>query len=89
MMMFPCKVIRYLRIKHGISIREISEAAGISIARLSEIELGKCKSTPYQQALLMVGLQTLIARRKEKLTALEEDFEEHKNNLLEKKEGLL
>lgn len=87
-MMYPCKVIRYLRIKHSISIREISEVAGISLSRYSEIELEKCKDTPYQQALLTDGLQKLIAQRKEKLTALEADFEKYKNDLLEQKEEL-
>lgn len=87
-LMYSCKVIRYLRLKHGISIREISEAAGISMARYSEIELEKCKNTPYQLALINVGFQTLILKRKESITLLEENYEKYKDMLLEQKEEL-
>lgn len=84
-LMYSCKVIRYLRLKHKITTREMGIVMGISQPRYMEIELSEDLATPNLQAKVSKGIIDLIAQRKVSITALEADFEKYKDILLEQR----
>lgn len=84
-----CKTLRYLRLKHKISTREMGAAMGISHSRYSEIELEECNNTAYLQALLETGIGKVIKNRKENIAGLEADFYKYKGSLLEQREDFI
>lgn len=54
---------RAFRMKCRISLAELSQASGISIQRISQIELMDCPVTPHLTELLTRALEIVLLRR--------------------------
>ena len=54
---------RAFRMKCRISLAELSQASGISIQRISQIELMDCPMTPHLTELLTRALEIVLLRR--------------------------
>ena len=59
------KVLRFraFRMKCRISLAELSQASGVSIQRISQIELMDCPVTPHIIELLSRALEVVLLRR--------------------------
>lgn len=65
---------RALRLRHGIPIRELAEAAGVSVQLISKIELEPERQTPGHAALLANAFETIIRQKQKQTLRLAEDF---------------
>ena len=54
---------RAFRMKCRISLAELSQASGVSIQRISQIELMDCPVTPHITELLARALEIVLLRR--------------------------
>jgi len=54
---------RAFRMKCRISLAELSQASGVSIQRISKIELMDCPVTPYVVELLTRAIEIVLLRR--------------------------
>ena len=81
--MYQCKIIQYLRQKHGISAREMSKAMGISQPRYFRIENENAKATYHLRQITEKGFETIIENRKESIEKLKTDYIAYKDSLLE------
>lgn len=77
------RIMRMLRLKHGISYTELSNASGISSQRLSQIELKPYQSTPYHRELVKSAMTDVVKMRKAALKSLEEDISLYGDRLLD------
>lgn len=79
----PVRKLRVLRIKHGVSLHELSRACGISHQRLSEIELNATDSEITQDTVrkLREGFYKVLTQRTKKLIYLYEDIRKHEKSL--------
>ena len=66
---------RALRLRHGIPLRELAQAAGVSVQLISAIELEKERWTPGNEELLQKAFAAVAVRRREQLDDLEKDLE--------------
>ena len=75
---------RILRLRYHISMVELGRACGVSAQRISELELGE--STPEAETAqkIQTGFETIIARRREKLDTLQQEYIACKNSLMER-----
>ena len=78
--------LRLLRNKHHISLGELGQACGISNQRISTIELGDGYLTEKTGEKIQEGFRQIIERRRRMLLRLCEDYENHKDTLLEQVE---
>ena len=78
--------IRLLRNKHHISLGELGKACGISNQRISKIELGDSYLTEKTGEKIQEGFRQIIECRRRMLLRLCEDYENHKDTLLEQVE---
>lgn len=62
---------RVLRLRYGVTLAELAQAAGVSRQLLSAIELEPARQTPYHEALLRLAFRRVTARRRERAQALE------------------
>lgn len=81
--MYQEKILRYIRLKNGISTLEMSKALGISQPRYTHIELSDKSSSEHSQKLLESGFENLIAQRKKSVLELEADYQKYKDKLLD------
>ena len=75
--------LRLLRLKYHISLVELSLASGLSPQRISELELGSGNILTATEQKLQNGMEQVIRRRREALATLQNDFQRHKNTLME------
>lgn len=68
---------RTLRLRHGISLRELAQAAGVSAQLISAIELEEGRWTPGNKEMLQRAFAAVAVRRREQLDALEKDLERY------------
>ena len=84
-------VTRHLRQKHGISLRELAEAVGVTHQFVSDLELAKyIGQYDFRRngALLMQeAFEAVIAGKKEQARRLSEDYESCRHRLLDFMEG--
>ena len=75
--------LRLLRNKYHISLEELGAVCGISNQRISMIELGSGSLSAQTSEKIQDGLQQVIERRRVMLSRLCQDFEAHRDTLLE------
>ena len=69
----PCRA-RALRLRYGISLAELADAAGLSPQLISKIELEPQRQTPGHEKRLKRAFAALIDRRRARLDALEREL---------------
>lgn len=75
--------VRILRRKYHISLAELAAACGFSEQRISEIELSTDPLTPAMAAKINAGLEKLMEQHQLRLLHLNQDYERHKDTLLD------
>lgn len=68
-----CTNLRYLRLKHGISLRELADAAGVSGQYMSRVELGQVIPSWTLEKKCEAALEQIALRRFEAAQALVRD----------------
>lgn len=74
---------RVFRMKCRISLAELSQASGISIQRISQIELMDCPMTPHLIELLTRALEVVLLRRSAMAALNIAEYREQKGQLFE------
>lgn len=74
---------RVFRMKCRISLAELSQASGISIQRISQIELKDCPMTPHLIELLTRALEVVLLRRSAMAALNIAEYREQKGQLFE------
>ena len=69
----PCRA-RALRLRYGISLAELADAAGLSPQLISKIELEPLRQTPGHEKRLKRAFAAIIDRRRARLDALETEL---------------
>ena len=77
------KRMRYLRLKHNISMPELSAHSTVSKQRLSQIELEEEAGSKQLTEMLEKTFYRMIENRRSRLAALEFDFNLHRKHLLD------
>ena len=72
---------RAFRMKCRISLAELSQASGVSIQRISQIELMDCSLTPHIEEQLTRALEVVLLRRNANAAAAIADYREQKGRL--------
>ena len=72
---------RAFRMKCRISLAELSQASGVSIQRISQIELMDCPLTPHIEEQLTRALEVVLLRRNANAAAAIADYREQKGRL--------
>ena len=75
--------LRLLRLKYHISLVELSQASGMTPQRISELELGSGNTLPVTEQKLLNGMEQVIRQRQEAHTALQQDFLQYRDTLME------
>ena len=74
---------RVFRMKCRISLAELSQASGISIQRISQIELMDCPMTPHLTELLTRALEIVLLRRSAMAALNIAEYREQKGQLFD------
>ena len=74
---------RAFRMKCRISLAELSQASGISIQRISQIELMDCPMTPHLIELLTRALEVILLRRSAMAALNIAEYREQKGQLFD------
>lgn len=74
---------RAFRMKCRISLAELSQASGISIQRISQIELMDCPVTPHLTELLTRALEIVLLRRSAMAALNIAEYREQKGQLFD------
>lgn len=74
---------RAFRMKCRISLAELSQASGISIQRISQIELMDCPMTPHLIELLTRALEVVLLRRSAMAALNIAEYREQKGQLFD------
>lgn len=75
--------LRLLRLKYRISLMELSRTTGLTPQRISEIELNAGNMQDATVQKLVEGIEQVIFQRQKDHTALQNDFQLHKDTLME------
>ncbi len=76
-------VMRCLRLKHSISLRELSAAAGVSHQYMSDIELGKYGRREVCETQMRHAFEKVIEQRSSRNSALSADYAGCRDRLLD------
>jgi len=83
-------VMRLLRIKHGITARELAEAAGVSQQFISDLEFGKYfgryECAASAESLVRKAFEAVAENRAQQVCGLLADLSENRSHLLDIKE---
>lgn len=74
---------RAFRMKCRISLAELSQASGVSIQRISQIELMDCPVTPHLIELLTRALEIVLLRRSATAASNIATYREQKDQLFD------
>ena len=79
------RVLRYriFRMRHHITLRELSEQAGVSQQRISQIELMEYRPTVQTKVKLTVAMRNALLQRGELAAAALLDFQNIRHQLFE------
>ena len=79
------RVLKYriFRIRHHITLRELSEQAGVSQQWISQIELMECHPTTQTKVKLIVAMRNTLLQRGELAAAALLDFQNIRHQLFE------
>lgn len=75
--------LRVLRLKYHISLTELSQTSGLSSQRISQLELSTGHVTDVTVQKLLEGLEQAIRQRLQRQLALQADFQNHRDSLME------
>ena len=76
--------MRILRLKYDISLADLASSCGVSSQRISEIELNTDVSVTRGTAeMVKKGFARFIAARQSRIHQLHQDFECHKDALMD------
>lgn len=75
--------LRLLREKHGIQLRELGAAAGLSLQRISELEYSEHMVTDAVKSKILGALLIIISDRLANNYTFSEDLDKHKESLFE------
>jgi transcriptional regulator with XRE-family HTH domain len=75
-----CKM-RFLRIEYEITLRELANAAGVSVQYVSEIELQESCRTKKAERLMQKAFEAVISKRGENTKDLKKAFFASRNSL--------
>ena len=75
--------LRFLRLKHHISLTELSKNSGMTPQRISELELSTGNVTDTTIQKLLCGMEQVILQRQESQTVLQRDFLLHRDTIME------
>ena len=76
-------IMRILRWRYDISLRELAEASQLSVQHVSRIELGVYPATENAKAQIATAFARVIEKRTEVLQDLTFDCERYRDNLLD------
>ena len=76
-------IMRILRHKYNISLRELAVAAKISLQYISMIELGVCPATDSTKAIVVTAFDGIIVSRTNVLSEFITDYTQNQDRLLE------
>lgn len=83
--------IRLFRIKHGITLRELSAQSGITVQRISGIERMEFPLTSRSKERILCALETIVHNRVQDVSVAINDFYYRRERLfdvvVEKEEG--
>nr|WP_270385527.1 MULTISPECIES: helix-turn-helix transcriptional regulator [unclassified Butyricicoccus] len=74
---------RAFRMKCRISLAELSQASGVSMQRISQIELMDCPVTPHLIELLTRALEIVLLRRSAMAAVHIADYREQQEHLFD------
>lgn len=77
------RVMRFLRLKYGISLVELGRNAGVSHQYLSDIELGLIQHTRGRESIVKLAFEKTIERRQAELSELQDEYDCNAERLLE------
>ena len=75
-------ILRSLRIKNDISLRELADAVDVSLQYISAIELGNVHWS-NSNALIQRAFETVICKKTKRLDDLKKSYLDNKDRLLE------
>ena len=76
-------IMRILRQKYNISLRELAEAAQLSLQFISIIELGAYQATENTKIQIANAFERIVEKRTEVLQDLKIDYEYYRDKLLD------
>lgn len=77
------RAMRNFRLRYGISLREVAEAAGKTAQWVNQIELCQASATDHNQYEMMKAFQHVILNRQRALLQMEAEYSDMKRKLLE------
>lgn len=78
--------LRALRLRHHVSLIELSACTSLSKQYISRAELGVIAATVRLETQLSAALEVIISSRRAELLAFETDYMTYKGKLLKKEE---
>ena len=80
----PVRIMRILRMKYKISLAELADACGVSVQRISEIELKTDSGiTPKTAAKIESAFTSIAEKKYQELDMFRQDFARYKDRLME------
>ncbi len=76
-------IMRCLRLKHGITLRELADAAGVSHQYMSDIELGKNSKRKSCEMFAQNAFEKVIEQRSRQNTEFAADYAGCRDRLLD------
>ncbi len=81
--MLNITVMRFLRMKYGITTRELSAAAGVSQQYISDMDLGKCGRSYTCELLAQKAFERIIEQRRGQAAELSAEYAGLRDRLLD------
>ena len=75
--------IRLFRMKHGITLRELSAQSGITVQRISGIERMEFSLTPRSKERIVCALETVVHNRARDTSSAVYDFHSGRERLFD------
>ncbi len=79
--------LRVLRHRHGLRLKELETASGLSNQYISQAELGHIQPTSCLERQMESAVEAVIVQREKDLTDLKKDYQIFKGRLLLPTEG--
>lgn len=74
-------VMRFLRIKHGITLQELADAINVSVQYISDVELGYKSGNSLN--MMQKAFESVISQRNKRFQELSADFCNNRDRLLD------
>jgi len=73
--------MRFLRIKHGITLQELADAINVSVQYISDVELGYKSGNSLN--MMQKAFESVISQRNKRFQELSADFCNNRDRLLD------